>query len=224
MSANKDNYRYRVYYARFEIAAWIAHLDLMRVFQRASKRADLPLVYTQGFNPRPIMEFALPIGVGIETRNEPFDFLLSQKMNIEDIKNNLNAKLPNGLEIVRVESLSSDVKNLMSLVNAAEYQISADGLGTVVKNYYFDNSNPLFASRERKGKIREYQIRDYIIKLKIIDNNTVTYISKAGSAENLRPDLFLQAFIAAKQISEETALNAIIIRKNVYLTEEKICG
>ena len=57
-------------------AVWISHLDLMRVFQRAFKRAGLPLTHTKGFNPRPSVSIALPMSVGIEIGCELLDFEL----------------------------------------------------------------------------------------------------------------------------------------------------
>ena len=55
-------------------ARYISHLDLMRVFQRAFKRAGLPLTHTQGFNPRPSVSIALPLSLGVESRCELLDF------------------------------------------------------------------------------------------------------------------------------------------------------
>ena len=55
-------------------AVWMSHLDLMRLFQRAFKRAGLLLKHTQGFNPRPSVSIALPLSVGVESRCELLDF------------------------------------------------------------------------------------------------------------------------------------------------------
>ncbi|NLJ94470.1 MAG: DUF2344 domain-containing protein [Clostridiaceae bacterium] len=218
MSQVKQNeYRYRIFYARSEIAAFTAHLDLLRLFQRTLKRADFPMAYTQGFNPRPIMEFALPIGVGIETRMEPFDVILTQMLEAQNIKNKLNQNLPNGIEIMKVELLTKDIKNVMSLVYAAEYEIEAENLGEAVETYYFDVSKPLIVSRERKGKTRTFIIREYIKDMQVLNQNRIKFISKAGSQANLRPDLFLKSLVNVEQISKYAALDAIIIRKKVYL-------
>ena len=76
-------------------AVWISHLDLMRVFQRAFKRAGLPLTHTQGFNPRPSVSIALPLSVGIESGCELLDFDLDgSAMPNEEIRQRLNQALP----------------------------------------------------------------------------------------------------------------------------------
>ena len=74
----------RTRFERHGATAYIGHLDLMKVFERALKRADLPLLYTQGYNPRPMLVFALPLGVGIETSGDYVDVSLSVTVPAED--------------------------------------------------------------------------------------------------------------------------------------------
>ena len=64
----------RILFEKKGNAIWISHLDLMRLFQRAFKRAGLPLTHTQGFNPRPSVSIALPLSVGVESCCELLDF------------------------------------------------------------------------------------------------------------------------------------------------------
>ena len=64
----------RILFEKKGNAVWISHLDLMRLFQRAFKRAGLPLTHTQGFNPRPSVSIALPLSVGVESNCELLDF------------------------------------------------------------------------------------------------------------------------------------------------------
>lgn len=97
-------------------AVWISHLDLMRVFQRAFKRAGLPLTHTQGFNPRPSVSIALPLSVGIESRCELLDFdLEGKKVSNEEILNRLNENLISGVKILSVYDDFSKIKNLAFL-------------------------------------------------------------------------------------------------------------
>ena len=97
-------------------AVWISHLDLMRVFQRAFKRADLLLTHTQGFNPRPSVSIALPLSVGIESRCELLDFDLDgQKVSNEEIQKRLNENLVSGVRILSVYDDFSKIKNLAYL-------------------------------------------------------------------------------------------------------------
>ena len=79
-------------------AIWMSHLDLMRVFQRAFKRAGLPLTHTKGFNPRPSVSIALPLSVGVESICELLDFdLEGEPIPVEEIRDKLNAALTSGI-------------------------------------------------------------------------------------------------------------------------------
>ena len=111
-------------------AVWISHLDLMRVFQRAFKRAGLPLTHTQGFNPRPSVSIALPLSVGIESRCELLDFDLDgEPIPEEEIKRRLNEKLVEGVRVLDVYTGGQKIKYLALLdcVLTLEYD---DGVPT----------------------------------------------------------------------------------------------
>ena len=95
---------------------WISHLDLMRLFQRAFKRAGLPLTHTQGFNPRPSVSIALPLSVGIESQCELLDFELeSCDATLEEIRDKLNEGLVEGVRVLEVYEDGSKIRDLSYL-------------------------------------------------------------------------------------------------------------
>ena len=96
-------------------ARYISHLDLMRVFQRAFKRAGLPLTHTQGFNPRPSVSIALPLSLGVESKCELLDFELERPCACEEICAKLNAALIDGVHIREVYEQGQKIKNLALL-------------------------------------------------------------------------------------------------------------
>lgn len=97
-------------------AVWISHLDLMRVFQRAFKRAGLPLTHTQGFNPRPSVSIALPLSVGIDSRCELLDFDLDGcEATCDEIKERLNAALIAGVVVLEVYADGRKIRDLSLL-------------------------------------------------------------------------------------------------------------
>ena len=96
-------------------ARYISHLDLMRVFQRAFKRAGLPLTHTQGFNPRPSVSIALPLSLGVESRCELLDFALERPVDCGEIREKLNAALIDGIHIREVYEQGEKLKNLALL-------------------------------------------------------------------------------------------------------------
>lgn len=97
-------------------AVWISHLDLMRLFQRAFKRAGLPLTHTQGFNPRPSVSIALPLSVGVESCCELLDFdLYGDSVSCEEILTRLNRALVEGVRVLDVYDEGKKIKHLAYL-------------------------------------------------------------------------------------------------------------
>ena len=97
-------------------AVWISHLDLMRLFQRAFKRAGLPLTHTQGYNPRPSVSIALPLSVGVESGCELLDFDLDgMDVSCEEICHKLNQALVEGIRVLQVYEDGAKIKHLALL-------------------------------------------------------------------------------------------------------------
>lgn len=115
-------------------AVWISHLDLMRLFQRAFKRAGLSLKHTQGFNPRPSVSIALPLSVGVQSRCELLDFDLDggEPLSCDEIRDRLNKALVEGVCVRRVYESGRKLRDLafLSCSVSLEYD-NGVGQGTV---------------------------------------------------------------------------------------------
>lgn len=97
-------------------AVWISHLDLMRLMQRAFKRAGLPLKHSQGYNPRPLVSIAMPLSVGVESVCELLDFELEDcALSNPEIKDRLNKALVDGVRVRHVYDNAQKIKNLAYL-------------------------------------------------------------------------------------------------------------
>ena len=91
--------RARVKFAKTGIMRYVGHLDLMRFFQKAVKRSNLPIRYSEGFNPHQIMSFASPLGVGLTSEGEYMDIDLKEKVDPVAALNSLNDNMVEGLKI-----------------------------------------------------------------------------------------------------------------------------
>lgn len=108
----------RIVFEKKGQAVWISHLDLMRLFQRAFKRAGLPLTHTQGFSPRPSVSIALPLSVGVESSCELLDFELDgDDVPCDEIRQRINEKLVDGIKVLAVCKKGRKLKEL-TLLNA----------------------------------------------------------------------------------------------------------
>ena len=106
----------RLLFEKTGSAVWMSHLDLMRLMQRAFKRADLPLTHTQGFNPRPSVSIALPLSVGVESVCEILDFDLEGELPpMETIQTRLNAALVPGIAVRQVYMDGRKIRDLALL-------------------------------------------------------------------------------------------------------------
>ena len=133
-------------------AVWISHLDLMRLFQRAFKRAGLPLTHTQGFNPRPSVSIAMPLSVGVESCCELLDFdLYGEKLPNAEILTRLNEALVAGVRVLQVYDDGAKIKHLSYL--ACEVTLEYD---RPIPSDACDRIRSLFAGEEvlaeKKGK------------------------------------------------------------------------
>ena len=108
-------------------AVWISHLDLMRLFQRAFKRAGLLLTHTQGYNPRPSVSIALPLSVGVESRCELLEYELvgEEKPSHKEIVARLNDALVDGIRVIHSYDNCGKIKNLAYLDAAVDLEYDA---------------------------------------------------------------------------------------------------
>lgn len=216
MPAERDDkkYAYLLFYERRGGITWIAHLDLMRTVERAVHRAGLPVVWSQGYNPRPAIEFALPVGVGIETRRDPFSLVLSEAMASDAIEAKLNEVLPAGLRIVEAKDYEPDKKSLMARVEAATYEFVGDGVEMLFAP--LSSGSPLVVEKHSKKGRREIDIRPRIRSFELNAADRLTVCVNAGSRDNIRPDLLLTALSA--ELSEPFEWQALtVIRRAVVL-------
>ena len=154
-------------------AVWISHLDLMRVFQRAFKRADLLLTHTQGFNPRPSVSIALPLSVGIESRCELLDFdLEGEKISNDEILRRLNENLINGVKVLSVYDDFSKIKNLAYLdcVLTLEYDSGIpEGCAEKLKELF--SREEIIVEKRTKNGPKPENIIPLILRMEIIPAN-----------------------------------------------------
>ena len=117
----------RVKYRRGNEVMFLSHLDMLRMFERAMRRAEIPLVYTAGFNPRPKISYSPPLATGFTSDAEYFD-VHYESPDYFDIATHLSAELPQGVEILKVKSLFSKSKSLSALINRSGYSIRFDDI------------------------------------------------------------------------------------------------
>ena len=160
---------HRLLFEKTGNAVWISHLDLMRVFQRAFKRAGLPLTHTQGFNPRPSVSIALPLSVGVESICELLDFELDgASTTCEDMRDRLNGALIEGVRVREVYDTGRKFKELSYLHCAVTFEydsnIPEDAEGKIADLF---KRTELIVPKKGKNGVQDQDIIPMIRSLEI---------------------------------------------------------
>lgn len=196
--------RLRVTFAKGEEVKYISHLDLMRLWERALRRAEVPLLHSQGYNPRPKISFAAPLAVGITGRMEIMDVMLERRSATQDFAKAVNSQLPSGITLVEVEEAYANLPALQTQVQGSEY------LATVALNedplQLEERITSLLGSdqlpRQRRG--REYDLRPLVEKVWLETQEVGHYVLgmrlRAGEQGTGRPDEVLDELDLADQV------------------------
>lgn len=167
----------RILFEKTGNAVWISHLDLMRLFQRAFKRAGLPLKHTQGFNPRPSVSIALPLSVGVQSRCELLDFDLdtTEIISNQQIVSRLNSALIEGVRVLDCYDNGGKLRDLAYL--RCEIRLEYDsGCGSAAERIdeLLARENIIVPKKTKNG-IQDQDIIPMIRSCKIVaDEHSVT--------------------------------------------------
>lgn len=176
---------------------FIGHLDVMRYFQKAIRRAEIDVAYSQGFSPHQIMSFAQPLGVGVESNGEYVDIELNSLISTLDIKERLNTVMNEGIHIESVKQLPENAMNAMASVKASLYEIRIKegyNLGTdfFAKCENLANEEEILIIKKTKKNELKIDIKPAIFKLSI-QSNVLVIMLDSSSSGNVKPNLFLEA-------------------------------
>ena len=199
-------------------AVYISHLDLMRLFQRAFKRAGLNLTHTQGFTPRPSVSIALPLSVGVESECELLDFeLYGESVPMEEIRNKLNAALVAGVRVKEVYDDGRKIRYLSFLRCRVTLEYDhgvAPGTADAIRALFARESILL----EKKGKngVTEQDIIPMIRSLEITEGEGELILEAVICCQN--PTLNPSQLVAAirQYLPEQAPDFATIRRLEVY--------
>lgn len=187
-------------------AAYISHLDLMRLFQRSFKRAGLPLTHTKGFNPRPSVSIALPLSLGVESVCELLDFDLEEEgFSFQEIQDRLNQTLTVGVRVLKVYDDFAKLKHLAYLACdlTLEYDngIPADASGRILA--LFKEAEVIVEKKGKNGPTEQNivpmildmqteEISSRELKLKVLiccQNPSLNPVQIAAAIAKYLPDL-----------------------------------
>lgn len=175
---------------------FIGHLDVMRYFQKAIRRAEIDIAYSKGFSPHQIMSFAQPLGVGAESDGEYVDVELNSAISSKDVLEKLNAVMNEGIEVKSVKQLPEGALNAMASVAASKYLITIkDGYAFNVDFFgqceKLGQQDQIIIIKKTKKSEMEIDLKPAIYEIVKTDSGLKMFVD-SSSAGNIKPTLVLE--------------------------------
>ena len=200
-----NNFAYRLRYSRGADVRYVSHLDILKLFDRACRRAELPVAYSEGFNPHPEFIFGMPLPVGVTSEAEYVDIKLHEKISNTDFIRRLNDALPLAVRIIESKHLPENSSNIMKSVTASKYRVIVDfsASGLSIEDVYakiaceLSANRPLVVMKRTKSGTRETDIRPMIHSIECREYKDgfaeIIIVTAAGNLTNLRPELAINS-------------------------------
>lgn len=205
---------------------YISHLDVQRLLQRAFRRANIELAFSQGFNPHPKMSYGNALALGVESYGEYVDIEIKDDIGSQELMDRINNQLPDGMQFEKCIELEGGERALAANIMFGDYEFEIENINkldeeTILKNLEKLKSSEsiLTTRRNKKKRIVEVDIRPLIktIDIKKVDNEkiVVSSILATGSKQNLNTNVFVPKLLEYLDI-EMDPLDVDIKRNNLY--------
>ena len=164
--------RLRITFSRGEEVKYISHLDVMRLWERALRRAGIPMAYSQGFSPHPKISIAAPLPIGVTSDGELMDILLRKRVSPYYFIKVASEQLPRGIGIIRVEQVALTLPSLQSQIRQAEYQVEVaadkqvEEVEAVLRSFLAAKQFPW--QHRRDTGVRYYDLRPLVDRLWLV--------------------------------------------------------
>ena len=163
--------RLRITFAKGAVLKYISHLDLARAWERAFRRAGLPVAYSRGFNPRPRFQIAAALPVGVSSRAEWLDVWFTECLTADAVLSRLRPVLPAGLDALGATEVEMGCPSLQSLMRAADYRVDLRSPETVeavrTRIQALLDMPAIPRQRHHKGKMQTYDLRPLVQSLAV---------------------------------------------------------
>ncbi|MGN0335024.1 MAG: TIGR03936 family radical SAM-associated protein [Lachnospiraceae bacterium] len=187
----------RMKFKKYGCMKFIGHLDIMRFFQKAIRRADIDIAYSEGFSPHMIMSFAAPLGVGLTSEGEYVDLQVNSCTSSNAAVEALNQVMVEGVEVISFLRLPDTAKNAMSSVAAADYFVKfLEGYEPAGWRRKFDDflaQKEIVILKKTKKSEAEVDLKPMIYECRLQENG-IFMKTATGSVNNLKPELVMEAF------------------------------
>lgn len=218
--------QYAVKFSKQGYICYTSHLDLLRLFKRAFKKAGIKLAYSQGFNPHPKMGFAQPLSLGYSSVCEYLEFETAEPYDTTILRSLLEDQMPDGIVLHSCEKLENRKKSLAASTCAAEYIIGIPLGFTLEKeaneilDEFLAQEQIMVPKRQKKSKaMKDVNIRDkirFITGVTEGENLILNACLDSGSNSNLSPELLIQALVKFMEVKTDRAEMNVLRTKIIF--------
>ncbi len=183
----------RLFFKKKGDMKFVSHLDLNRFMIRMIRKTNIPVWYSEGFNPHPYITFALPLSLGFESDYEVMDLRLDDDtFKNEDVLKEISDKMPFGIEFFEV---SNPIMKAGEVAFASFDIDFGEDFNKISKSLetFLSNEHIFSEKKTKKGSIKILDLKEFIKEYKLQDNK-LTILLSAGGSENLNPKLILEEF------------------------------
>ncbi len=211
-----SNFKYRLKFEKKDKMKFVGHLDLLKLFQRAVRRAKLPVHYSQGFNPHQETIFAMPLTLGMDTVYDVVDIRLTEEYDIEVIKSKINLELPKGFQVTEVKPLPYTKDNCAKDLVVADYILNSkiDILNLALGIERINTMEECLIEKQSKKTTKIVDIKSDIVELSLHERGLFAKIS-TGSKQHLKPEL-LYEFLCQVLGENHNPLDLKVSRLKMY--------
>lgn len=193
----KGNYTYRLRYEKTAAVRFISHLDFVRVLNRTVRRSGLPVTYTEGFNPHPVMMVAMPISVGTTSEDEYIDIDFDEMVEEQVVLERFNEAFGGGIVVTAVKRVGEGGISLKKL-DEAHYRVEVELKEPFVPDIgAFLSRDSIIVSKKSKSSVKDVDIKKDIKKLAVMATEgrflTLSMAVPAGNEYNVKPELVVEA-------------------------------
>ena len=209
------NYHYRCFYGKTGEMSFVAHLDMVRMFQRILRISDLPIVYSHGFNIHPRLSAGPPLSIGVQGENEYFDFILSEKKSVESVSRAIEKAFPEMLQFKGIEAITDKKVLQMEYFEFEELRIKPTSEFKAIfekRTQYYQKKKEWIFTRIRKRKEQRHDFKKIIVNLHWDGENLLVFKKRVGAS-------IFDVLREIYGIEREKTNRFVIIRKNLVHLE-----
>ncbi|MBU4012127.1 MAG: TIGR03960 family B12-binding radical SAM protein [Proteobacteria bacterium] len=199
----------KISFSKVDQAKYFGHLEMVNIFLRATRRADIPIKFSQGFHPKPKISFEDTLPIGLESLNEHFYLIVSENFELRSIVKSLNKQLPEGLsvndcQIVSTKTAHNNEKKYNYIVTIKEEFFDKKELENFLQSPEF-----IVSRIDRKGRLKKIDLKYMVLAIELLKPDKLQMILRSESGKTARP---LEVIKEIFKLTDEKAKKARFIK------------